>query len=110
LLLLLFIWDAAPIICVIPLRIARGIQNKVLEAMSMGKAVVTTHAAVQSIRATPGVHLLVEDNSDKFTEAVVMLLENHSLRNYLGTNARQFVKSNYNWQQNMKKLENLLLC
>jgi len=97
-------------ICVIPLRIARGIQNKVLEAMSMGKAVVTTSAAVQSIKATPGTHLLVEDNSDKFAEAVSMLLENHSLRTYLGTNARQFVKSNYNWQNNMKKIENLLLC
>ena len=90
-------------VCVIPLRIARGIQNKVLEAMSMGKAVVTTSAAVQSIRATPGVHLLVEDDFNKFAEAVFMLLGNHSLRNYLGTNARQFVKSNYNWQKNMKK-------
>jgi sugar transferase (PEP-CTERM/EpsH1 system associated) len=95
-------------VCVIPLRIARGIQNKVLEAMSMGKAVVTTSAAVQSIRATPGVHLLVEDNSDKFAETVSMLLENHSLRINLGTNAQQFVKSNYNWQKNMKKIEELM--
>ncbi|MBU4259982.1 MAG: TIGR03087 family PEP-CTERM/XrtA system glycosyltransferase [Proteobacteria bacterium] len=95
-------------ICVIPLRIARGIQNKVLEAMSMGKAVVTTSTAVQSIKATSGVHLLVEDDSDKFAEAVSMLLENHSLRNYLGTNARQFVKSNYNWQKNMKKFDKLI--
>ena len=95
-------------ICVIPLRIARGIQNKVLEAMSMGKAVVTTSTAVQSIRATPGVHLLVEDNSDKFAEAVSMLLENHTLRINLGTNARQFVKSNYNWQKNMKKFDELM--
>jgi glycosyltransferase involved in cell wall biosynthesis len=54
------------------------------------------------------VHLLVEDNSDKFAETVLMLLENHSLRNYLGTNARQFVKSNYNWQKNMKKFEKLV--
>ncbi|MEA3417132.1 MAG: TIGR03087 family PEP-CTERM/XrtA system glycosyltransferase [Thermodesulfobacteriota bacterium] len=95
-------------VCVIPLRIARGIQNKVLEAMSMGKAVVTTSAAVQSIKATPGEHLLVEDNSDKFVEAVFRLLENNTLRNYLGTNARQFVKSNYNWQTNMKKFDKLI--
>jgi sugar transferase (PEP-CTERM/EpsH1 system associated) len=95
-------------ICVIPLRIARGVQNKILEAMSMGKAVVTTSTAVQSIKATSGVHLLVEDNSDKFAEAVSMLLENHTLRNYLGTNARQFIKSNYNWQKNMKKFEELV--
>jgi glycosyltransferase involved in cell wall biosynthesis len=95
-------------ICVIPLRIARGIQNKVLEAMSMGKAVVTTSTAVQSIRATPGVHLLVEDNFNKLAETVSMLLENHSLRINLGTNARQFVKSNYNWQTNMKKFEELM--
>jgi sugar transferase (PEP-CTERM/EpsH1 system associated) len=95
-------------ICVIPLRIARGIQNKVLEAMSMGKAVVTTSTAVQSIKATSGIHLLVEDNFDKFAEAVSMLLENHTLRNYLGTNARRFVKSNYNWQKNMKKFDELM--
>ncbi|MDL1968653.1 MAG: TIGR03087 family PEP-CTERM/XrtA system glycosyltransferase [Deltaproteobacteria bacterium] len=95
-------------ICVIPLRIARGVQNKVLEAMSMGKAVIATSVAVQSIRATPGVHLLVEDNFDKFAEAVSMLLKNHTLRNYLGTNARQFVKSNYNWQKNMKKFDELM--
>ena len=95
-------------VCVIPLRIARGIQNKVLEAMSMGKAVITTSAAVQSIRATPGVHLLVEDNFNKFAEAVSMLLENHSLRINLGTNAQQFVKSNYNWQKNMKKFDKLI--
>jgi sugar transferase (PEP-CTERM/EpsH1 system associated) len=95
-------------VCVIPLRIARGIQNKVLEAMSMGKAVVTTSTAVQSIKAISGVHLLLEDNFDKFAEAVSMLLENHTLRNYLGTNARQFVKSNYNWQGNMKKFDELM--
>ena len=95
-------------VCVIPLRIARGIQNKVLEAMSMGKAVATTSAAVQSIKATSGVHLLVEDNSDKFAEAIFKLLENHSLRINLGTNARQFVKSNYNWQTNMKKFHKLM--
>lgn len=94
-------------VCVIPLRIARGIQNKVLEAMSMGKAVVTTSAAVQGIRATPGVNLLVEDDFSKFAEAVSMLLKNNSLRNYLGTNARRFVKSNYNWQTNMKKFDEL---
>ena len=76
--------------------------------MSMGKAVVATSAAVQSIRATPGVHLLVEDNFNKFAEAVSMLLENHSLRINLGTNARQFVKSNYNWQTNMKKFDKLI--
>ena len=51
----------------------------------------------------------VEDNFNKFAEAVSMLLENHSLRNYLGTNARQFVKSNYNWQGNMKKFDKLML-
>jgi glycosyltransferase involved in cell wall biosynthesis len=73
------------------------------------KVVVTTSAAVQSIKPTLGVHLLIEDNFDKFTEAVFRLIENNTLRNYLGTNARQFVKSNYNWQTNMKKLENLLL-
>ena len=95
-------------ICVIPLRMARGIQNKVLEAMSMEKAVITTSQAIQGITAVNGEHLVVADEPKEFAQSVVTLLKDKDRRFTLGKNARRFVKTNYNWQTNMEKLEELL--
>ncbi|MCK4485403.1 MAG: glycosyltransferase [Desulfobacterales bacterium] len=95
-------------VCVIPLRLARGIQNKVLEAMAMGKAVVTTSKAIEGIRAATGKQVLVEDTPNGFSNMVLTLIKDRETRKRLGTNARQFVMKNYNWSTNMKKLDALL--
>ena len=95
-------------VCVVPLRLARGVQNKVLEAMAMGKAVVATSKAIAGINAIPGEHLLVEDNAKGFADAVSVLLKDLPLRTQLAAKARRFVKVYYNWQVNMKKFEDLL--
>jgi sugar transferase (PEP-CTERM/EpsH1 system associated) len=95
-------------ICVIPLRLARGIQNKVLEAMSMEKAAITTSQAIQGITAVDGEHLAVADEPKDFAQAVVTLHKDTNRRRTLEKNARRFVKTNYNWQTNMKKLEKLI--
>jgi sugar transferase (PEP-CTERM/EpsH1 system associated) len=94
-------------ICVIPLRLARGVQNKVLEAMSVGKAVVTTSAAIRGISPVSDNCLLVADTPEEFAEKVLRLLEDDGLRKTLGKNAREFVKRHYDWQTNMKKFEEL---
>jgi sugar transferase (PEP-CTERM/EpsH1 system associated) len=96
-------------ICVIPLRMARGIQNKVLEAMSMEKAVVATPQAIQGITAVNGKHIVVVDQPNEFAQEVVSLLNDTNRRFTMGRNARRFVKDNYNWQANMNKLEQLLI-
>ncbi len=96
-------------ICVIPLRIARGVQNKVLEAMSMGKPVISSSAAIQGISATPGEHLLVADTPQAFTDSLTTLMENESLRREFGTRARAFVLAHHDWVMNMGKLDSLLL-
>jgi sugar transferase (PEP-CTERM/EpsH1 system associated) len=95
-------------VCVVPLRIAAGVQNKVLEAMSMGKPVVTTSKALEGIHAVPDEHLMVEDTPKNFSNTVKSLLKNMEQRNSLGLNARDFVRQNYNWETNMKKLEGLM--
>ena len=100
-------YEAADV-CVIPLRLARGVQNKVLEAMAMGKPVVTTTKAVEGIQAWPEEHVLVADTYNGFANAVLRLLKDQKARKQLGTSARKFVMKNYNWSTNMKKLENLL--
>ena len=99
---------AAATICVIPLRFARGVQNKVLEAMAVGKAVVTTSKGINGICAIPREHLLVEDEPQGFAEAVSQLLTDRILSERLGERAREFAMIGHDWPTHMKKLEVLL--
>jgi glycosyltransferase involved in cell wall biosynthesis len=101
-----YYWSAD--ICVIPLRMARGIQNKVLEAMAMSKPVVTTPVAVQGIHALQGEHVLVGDSPENFCRAVTKLVADLDSGKKLGQNARQFVIDKYDWSLNMKKFEEVL--
>ncbi|MFW9916772.1 MAG: TIGR03087 family PEP-CTERM/XrtA system glycosyltransferase [Candidatus Thorarchaeota archaeon] len=95
-------------VCVVPLRLARGVQNKVLEAMAMAKPVVTTTRAIEGIHAVPEEHVLIEDTGPNFFGAVSRLLKNQNLGNRLGARARAFVKTNYTWPTHMRKFETLL--
>jgi len=56
---------------------ARGIQNKVLEAMAMGKAVVTTAQAFEGVQAVAGEDIVVADGEEDFVRAIVGLLPRH---------------------------------
>jgi polysaccharide biosynthesis protein PslH len=94
-------------VCVIPLRLARGIQNKVLEGMSMARSVVATAKALEGIGATPGEHVLVADDASAIGRAVGDLLNNEEKRKALGQRARDFVVSKFDWSANMKLLEAL---
>jgi len=96
-------------LCVIPLRMARGVQNKVLEAMAMGKAVVTTSKANAGIMAKNREHLRVAETPEQFIEVIKELLNEQEKRVCLGLAARAFVVDNYNWAVNMDKLERLLI-
>ena len=95
-------------VCVVPLRIARGIQNKVLEAMSMAKAVVCTTNAFTGIKGDPGEVVLVKDNENSFAHAVIDIVKNMDLRNKLGKNGRQCIEKYYHWDQNLSILEKLI--
>jgi len=95
-------------VCVIPLRMARGVQNKVLEAMAMGKAVVTTAKAAEGIMAADGEQVLVEDTSQGFFNAVSKLVKDQKAGKALGTRAREFVAEKYDWSTNMKKFDTFL--
>ncbi len=95
-------------VCVIPLHIARGLQNKVLEAMAMGRPVVCTSQAFEGIEAMPGEHLLIADDPETFAQNVIELLTNNEKASLLGVQARQCIEANYTWQQNLAVLEGLL--
>ena len=93
---------------VAPLRIARGVQNKILEAMASGVPVVTTSRGNEGINAKDAESIIVKDKSEDFAESVIKLIRDRGLRNGIGCEARKFVEKNHNWDSNMQKLENVL--
>ena len=95
-------------VCVAPLRLGRGIQNKVLEAMAMERAVVSTSRANAGIQAVSGEHLQVADAPDAFAVAVCDLLNDQQRRLALGRAARDFVVNNFDWPANLAGFTTLL--
>jgi sugar transferase (PEP-CTERM/EpsH1 system associated) len=95
-------------VVVVPLRIARGIQNKILEAMAMGIPVVATPQAFEGIEAQPGRDLVLGDNAEKFAESVIKLMEEVSLRKSFGDNARRIIEKNYCWTKNLSRFDSIL--
>jgi sugar transferase (PEP-CTERM/EpsH1 system associated) len=94
---------------VVPLRIARGIQNKILEAMAMGIPVVATPQAFEGIKAKPGRDLILGEDVERIAEGVIGLIKKVSLRKSLVDNARSIIEKNYCWVKNLEKLDNILI-
>lgn len=92
-------------VCVVPLRIAKGIQNKVLEAMAMGIPVVSTSGANCGINAIDGRDLIVADDPKMFADAVVKLLRHDHIRQPMAVNARGFVEQEFSWDHNLLQLD-----
>jgi sugar transferase (PEP-CTERM/EpsH1 system associated) len=93
---------------VAPMRIARGIQNKVLEAMAMARATVVTSDALEGIDATPGAELLLADDADGFASAVCRLAANPSERSRVGQAARRRVVDQFSWDGQLRGFDRLL--
>lgn len=101
-------WLAGADVVVAPLRIARGIQNKVLEAMAMAKPVVASVAAAEGIKATKGKHLLVAKDVVGEAKAVIELLSDSDRRLALGTAARAHVIAHYGWDKQLAPLKGIM--
>ena len=87
-----------------PLHIARGVQNKVLEAMAMTKPVVATHDATRSLGVQAGHHLWVENEPRRFANAIVEALQGPD-RDKLARNAREYVEVHHSWAGLMKNFD-----
>lgn len=94
-------------VAVAPLRIARGIQNKVLEAMAMQKPVVVSVQAMEGIHAVSGEELLVAENAMSFADQILFLL-NSSEQATIGRAARDRVLRDYTWSANLSRIDPLL--
>ncbi len=91
---------------VLPLRMARGIQNKILEAMAMEKQVVATPQAIHGIEAHPGFTPMIESTAKGFAEKVISLFTPQQSK--LPTESRTCVLKHYNWDINLRVLDDLL--
>jgi polysaccharide biosynthesis protein PslH len=95
--------EAAAVI--VPLRLGGGTRLKIVEAMAMGKAMVSTKLGAEGIDAARGRDILIEDQPDAFADAVIRLLAEPELAVRIGHSARQLSEARYAWSAAAKALE-----
>lgn len=98
---------AAATVAIAPLLVARGVQNKVLEAMSMGKAVVGSSAAMEGLQLTLGRDALVANTPQEWRKTILRLIHDHQYRAQIQRAARLCVEQTYSWQAQMQPLVSL---
>lgn len=92
---------------VAPLRIARGIQNKILEAMAAGVPVVARPEAVQGLNGSNEC-IRVEENNERFALSILKLIKVPHKRHKMVLDAKRFVLENHNWEKNLENLRNII--
>jgi polysaccharide biosynthesis protein PslH len=101
-------WLAAADVVVAPLRIARGIQNKVLEAMAMARPVIASPAAAEGIDAKAGIHFYVEPDVSAEAARVCVLLDQPQEALKTGAAGRMHVSLHYGWESQLAPLDDLM--
>lgn len=96
---------AAAAAVVVPLRLGGGTRLKIVEAMAMGKPVVSTTLGAEGIEAVPGRDLFVADEPAGFADAVNRLLAEPGLATRIGRSARQLAVERYGWSEAARALE-----
>ena len=92
-------------VVLVPLRIGGGSRIKILESLSMGKAVVTTQIGAEGLDVVSGVHCLIADTPADFAQSVVQLLRDPEQAAELGRKGRELVVQQYDWSRLAKILE-----
>ena len=89
---------------VVPLRIGSGTRLKILEALAMGKAIVSTSVGAEGLDLKNGEEIFIADEPMFFAEAVTRLLKDPSLRRRIGESGRDRVEQDYDWRSISEKL------
>lgn len=95
-------------VVVVPLRLARGVQNKVLEALAMGKATVASPQSLAGLQAEGSVPVLAATTREEWVASVVQLMDDAALRARLGRDGRRFVEESRRWDRCLEPLEAIL--
>ena len=105
-----FVRDVRPYVkeasvVVVPLRVGGGTRLKILEALALGKPLVSTTVGAEGIEAVPDRDLVIADRAEEFADEVVSLLSQPERREALGDAGRRLVQGKYNWEGIVKDLE-----
>ncbi|MFT2090386.1 TIGR03087 family PEP-CTERM/XrtA system glycosyltransferase [Paraglaciecola sp. 2405UD69-4] len=95
-------------IFVAPFRLARGVQNKVLQAFSCALPVISTPMGAEGILCTPGKDILIASTPAEFIQQAKKLISNTKLAESIAQNSEEIIKQNYSWQSQLKPLVSLL--
>jgi sugar transferase (PEP-CTERM/EpsH1 system associated) len=95
-------------LAIAPLRLGRGVQNKVLEAMAMAKAAVVSSQVLSGLRAEPGKQVLAAAQPTEWVEHILHLFNNEEARRQLGRAGRQFVEKQHHWDNCLTTVGDLL--
>jgi len=90
---------AASTVAITPLQIGGGTRLKILEALAMQKAVVSTSVGCEGLSVVPGEHLVVEDEPEAFAQAVIAFLNNPEMCAAYGSAGRALVEAEYSWER-----------
>jgi sugar transferase (PEP-CTERM/EpsH1 system associated) len=90
---------------VVPIRVGGGTRLKILDAMAMGKAIISSSIGCEGIEVRDGENIVIADDPEKFAEKIIQLLRNKSLRNRLEIAARETAVKYYSWSHIAPKLE-----
>ncbi|MCM8595401.1 TIGR03087 family PEP-CTERM/XrtA system glycosyltransferase [Accumulibacter sp.] len=90
---------------VAPLRLARGVQNKILEAMAMGLPVVASKQCAGAIDAVPGWDFLAAGAADEYVAEVGLLLSDRQRAAAIGSAARECVLARYSWNAHLSRID-----
>jgi glycosyltransferase involved in cell wall biosynthesis len=99
---------SAATISIAPLRVARGIQNKVLEAAAMRKPIIASGPALEGLDFVPDKHVLRADTPAEWVAAISRLLSDASERERLAAAAHAFVTEHHSWSARLAPLADLL--
>jgi glycosyltransferase involved in cell wall biosynthesis len=102
-----FIKDAC--VSIAPMRIAVGVQNKILQSMANRIPVVTTTLGLGGIKAGNDKEVLIADTPEEFAEKIVMLMRDENLRVRLLKNAQALIKEQYLWPDICERLNKKLI-
>ena len=91
-------------VCVVPLRAGSGTRLKIMEAMALGRPVVSTSKGCEGLDVVDGEHIRIADDSASFAKRTTELLEDNQLRARLAMKAREFVATSYDWDVISKRL------
>ena len=92
-------------VVIAPLRVGSGTRLKILEALAMGKPVVTTTIGCEGLSVVDGEHLIVADDPQRFAEAVARLMSDRELATQLGRSGRELIERDYSWSVVVQHLE-----